>query len=293
MELTDVVRSLEDHRDHQRERAVATALPTGSLGLDLALGGGWCRGQISELAGDYSTYKTTFALHSAAQAQKFGPVLWLDSASDFNPARARKAGVNAKKLAVFYPESIDRAMYTMRIAAQDYALMVVDTASGLDIDEGYTDHEFMFDRWFSWLKTDIQPLTAVLFITNAYATADQLFTRVLRKWAPQVVMLKPGSRNDRVTAEVRPGSRVPPSFHANNWRFTDGVSFDAEYELIQLGQHTGVITQMGSWYYFFNRTMDRELSAFGNGVQQAADFLRGNPGIAAELREAIKARVTY
>lgn len=274
MELAEVVASLDDRRE-SRDSA-RKALPTGSLGLDLALGGGYGAGKIVELSGDYSTYKTFFALHTVAQAQRFGQVLWLDSASDFNPEHARLAGVRSDRLVVARPKDAGEAMYSMRICAGDFALMVCDSASGLSWDE---EQYSTMAGWFQWLKADIQPHTTALFISNERATSDQAFTRELRKWSSQQVRLFPAGTK-QISAMVVKNHIVQPHTHHIRLRFLP--DFDAEFELVQLGHEVGVIEDSNSnWLYFDGIQL-------GHGIEQAVRFLNGDPNVAHYVAEAIK-----
>jgi recombination protein RecA len=273
LELDEVLQGL----DVWREPPGNASISTGSLGLDIALDGGWRQGRICELSGDYSTYKTSMALHTVAQAQNLGDVLWLDSGSDFNLEHARRVGVDLTSLTVCYPDDANRAMYTMRTAAQDYALMVLDSASGLDFQWHTQLH---FERWFSWLKRDIQPRTTALFITNQFATKDQAFTRELRKWSDQQVTMMPFGKYGTEAVVNRNAVSRPV-----NWRmffaFGKDAVFDSAYELVMLGQQAGIIEVRGSWGYFAGGQL-------GHGVQGCARALRENPKLALNLRDAIR-----
>lgn len=275
MELAEVVASLDDRRERKAELRESASITTGSLGLDLALGGGYRKGRIVELSGDYSTYKTFFALHTVAQAQKTGPVLWLDSASDFNPEHARLAGVKLDHLAVDYPRDAGHAMYIMRTCASNFALMVLDSASGLHWDE---QEYASMPAWFQWLKTEMQPHTVALFISNERATSDQAFTRELRKWSSQQVRLYPEGPK-RVNAVVTKNHLVVPHTHHIRLRFLP--DFDAEYELIRLGLDVGVLHKNGSWITTGSTNL-------GAGVDGAVRALVDAPGLAAGIRRDIQ-----
>jgi recombination protein RecA len=277
LELDEVMRVLDADRTQRDLRTI----PTGSLGLDLALGGGLHRGKIAELSGDYSTYKTAFAMHIVAQAQTLGRVLWLDSGSDFNPKHARQVGVNLGLLTVCYPDDADRALYTMRIAAQDYALMVVDSASGLECDEP----QHKIERWFSWLKTDIYPHATALFISNEYATREQSFAHELGKWATTQVHMLPNTGRRRVEAVIAKDASVTPVNYRMRYRFRNDASFDAEYEVVKLAESAGVIELRGNWAYFRGEVL-------GNGVSRCVDRLRKDPVLYLKLRDAIRTELS-
>ena len=282
MELSEVVTSLEDRRHRRSELREATNTPTGSLGLDLALGGGWGLGRICELSGDYSTYKSSFALHTVAQAQKFGRVLWLDSGSDFNLHHAARAGVDLTNLVVYCPEDADRAMYTMRVAAGDYALMVCDSASYLDF-EGVQDQ--VISRWFQWLKTDIQPFTTALFLSNEVVTIDQRFTAELRKWASQRVALYEERGAGQVMAVAHRNSATTPPAHKTRLLFNSSGVLVPEYELIRLGLDIEVLRRGGSWIKYDDYIL-------GEGVRRAVSYLSREPRLAEVIRERIQSALS-
>lgn len=269
MELDEVLASL----DRRQELQQAASITTGSIGLDIALGGGWRKGRIAELSGDYSTYKTSFALHTVAQQS--GWVLWLDSGSDFNPRHAQAVGVDMDKLVIGRPTDADEAMKQMRSWAGDCTLMVLDSASGVDCSYASDD---WFEHWFSWLKDDLHS-TVALFLTDYHATSDQLFTRELRKWSSQQVCLYPEDPG-RVHAVVRKNPLARPQTHSIQFRFLRDASFDSEYELIRLALEFGVIAKQGSWLYF-------EGYQLGQGTNNTVRRCHDQP----ELTEAIRRQV--
>lgn len=249
--------------DLGKQVGMSDFISTGSLGLDIALGGGYRKGRIVELSGDYSSYKTSFALHTVAQAQKLGKVLWLDSASDFNPDHARLAGVNTRKLMVSFPQDANQAIHIMMHAAGDYALVVLDTASGLDCEAPYSTIE----DWFTWLRADLNLHSTALFINNLTLRSDNYFGQGVRAWATQQISMHPETGYGRVKAVVRKNNGSPPPRHENLLRFRPDGSFDAEFELIKLGLESGVLQKRGSWIY-------SDTLQIGQGVDDAAQAIR-------------------
>jgi recombination protein RecA len=240
MQLAEVVTSLDAYRDRKRELRDSATYSTGSLGLDLALGGGWRKGRIAELFGDYSTHKTSLALHTVARAQKVGRVLWCDPASDFNPVAATKAGVDLKSLILYRPDSAAELLETMQELASATSLMVVDRATGLDVDA------CLYEDRFGWLKSELIT-SAALFISDQERHADNAFITALRTWATQRVALYAMGRG-QVQPVVVKNQIARPAGHPIRLRFNDGY-FDDVYELVYLALFADVIEQRGSWYY--------------------------------------------
>src|SRR5690242_4255837 len=110
-------------------------IPTGSLGLDLALGvGGLPRGRVVEIYGPESSGKTTLTLHAIAQSQRAGGTCaFIDAEHAFDPLYARKLGVNLEELLVSQPDSGEQALeitdQLTRSGAVD--LIIVDSVAAL------------------------------------------------------------------------------------------------------------------------------------------------------------------
>ena len=91
-------------------------LPSGSLALDLALGGGWPKGRIIEIYGPESSGKTTLALHAIAEIQKQGgQAAFIDAEHALDPAYAKKIGVDTANLLISQPDNGDRRWRFVRL----------------------------------------------------------------------------------------------------------------------------------------------------------------------------------
>ncbi len=278
METAEVI-SLMDRRAQKTEREQAVTIPTGSKALDFALDGGYARGKIVEVCGDFSTYKTTLALYAVAQAQKLGQVMWLDSGDGLLAPHAERCGVDLSKLIIHRPETAHHAMYAMRNRASDFALMVMDSASFMVLEEGL-DEIVPFDVLFDWLKQDLAaPRSTALFISNWRKDRDNPFTTELRRWASQRIVTK-ASMNHQVVVEVPKNSVTSPADFYVSLRFDKAAQIDAEYELVRLAEALGVIVRRGSWLYCDGFML-------GQGVEGAVGTLRNDPGYLQEINDAI------
>lgn len=107
---------------------------TGSLGLDIALGGrGLPKGRVIEVFGPESSGKTTLCLHAIAQAQKFGVCALIDAEHAFDPTWARKLGVNCDELLVSQPDNGEQALEiaSSLVSVDEVSMVVIDSVAAL------------------------------------------------------------------------------------------------------------------------------------------------------------------
>jgi recombination protein RecA len=249
------------------------AVPTGVLGLDLALGGGWPGGKVCELSGNPGTGKSTLAYHAAARAQETGTVVWMDSGG-FDPVAAYRAGVSLDNLAISRPDNAATALSIMRYAASHAALMVLDTATGLDDGHLYAA---ALGKLVGYIRADGPP---VLITSNDRVNEATTggFSDLLRQTAPVRVRLRRVGRNTQ--AEVTKNGAVPPATHPIRFRIDLGY-LDWTYELVVLGLHAGVLHKRGTWICTDDLTL-------GQGASNAATAIR-----AAGLGYAIHAAIIH
>ena len=141
MSLGDVEVSLKD----------IVGIPTGSLALDLALGGkGLPRGRVIEIYGNESSGKTTIALHTIANAQKQGGVAaFIDAEHALDPTWARKIGVNLESLLVSQPSYGEEALRIaeMLIKSNAVDIIVIDSVAALVPKNGTQQRHRRLVRW--------------------------------------------------------------------------------------------------------------------------------------------------
>ena len=109
-------------------------LPSGSLALDLALGGGWPKGRIIEIYGPESSGKTTLALHAIAELQKQGgQAAFIDAEHALDPAYAKRIGVDTANLLISQPDNGEQALEICETLVRSNAvdLIVVDSVAAL------------------------------------------------------------------------------------------------------------------------------------------------------------------
>lgn len=288
-------------------------IPTGSLGLDLALGaGGYPRGRVVEIYGPESSGKTTLALHAVAQAQAAGGVAAIiDAEHALDPAYAKKLGVDLDTLLVSQPDSGEQALDICELLIKSNAvdLVVVDSVAALtpraELEGAMGDtHVGLQARLMSQA---LRKLTGVLNRSNAVVIfINQIRMqigvsfgnpettpggRALRFYASirldirRIETLKgpDGARGNRVRVKVVKNKVAPPFRQAEfDIIFNRGVC--RETELIDLGVAAKLVAASGSWLSLGDLRL-------GQGREKAAEFLAANPETADRLREAIMATV--
>jgi recombination protein RecA len=239
------------------------AVSTGALGLDLALGGGWPYCRISELYGEPGTGKSCLAYHAVANAQQYGPVLWMDSGNNFDPLTAVCCGVDLDKL-ILAP-SVDYPIALLRRSAPHCVLMVVDTASGIPAT-------FSSRMDLSQLTREIRQDGPAVLVTNNRRVGEMTgeFSTAIRAARSVGVCLTRDGKDTRAHV-TKLFSGVPPTEHEIRFRVNFG-QIDSHRELVTLGLDSGVLHKRGSWIYYRDEKV-------GQGVTGAAksfciDFFR-------------------
>ncbi len=285
------------------------AIPTGSLGLDIALGvGGVPRGRICEVYGPESSGKTTLALHLAAECQKQGgTVVFIDAEHALDVQYAKKLGVDTSKLLVSQPDCGEQALEICEtlITSSSVDLVVVDSVAALtpraEIDGEMSDQQVgLHARLMSKALRKLTGLTAragitILFInqirlkigvmfgspeTTTGGNALKFYSSV-RMDIRRIGSIKDNSEvtGNRARVKVVKNKVAPPFREAEfDIVFNEGISQHGE--MIDLGVQHGIVDKAGAWYSFKGERL-------GQGREGAKIFLKENPEIAAEIRTLI------
>ncbi len=285
------------------------SIPSGSLGLDLAMGGrGFPRGRIVEIYGPESSGKTTLALHAVASAQAAGgTAAIIDAEHALDPAYARRLGVNLDNLLVSQPDSGEQALEICEMLVKSNAVdvVVVDSVAALtpkaELDGQMGDtHVGLQARLMSQA---LRKLTAVvnrsqaviIFINQIRMSIGVTFGnpevtpggRALRFYASirldirRIETLKgaEGARGNRVRVKVVKNKVAPPFRQAEfDVIFNKGIF--REGEIIDLGVQRNIVSASGSWLSYGETRL-------GQGREKAAEFLIANPDVADEIKKGI------
>ncbi len=288
-------------------------ISTGALSLDMALGGqGIPRGRICELFGPEGSGKTTLALHVIASAQKTGGVAaFIDAEHAMDPTWARKLGVNLEELLVSQPDTGEQALEICELLVRSNAvdIVVVDSVAALipraEIEGEMGDtHVGLQARLMSQAMRKLvgaisKSRTSVIFInqirmkigvmfgnpeTTPGGNALKFYSSV-RIDVRRISTLKEGDNpvGNRVRARVVKNKVAPPFKTAEfDIMFDHGIS--TEGDLIDLAVAHDVVAKQGAWFSYGDVRV-------GQGRENAKTFLKDNPDLAAEVRQAVVARL--
>jgi len=291
------------------KRGRIEGIPTGSLSLDVALGGqGIPRGRIIEIFGPESSGKTTLALHVAAQAQRLGGIAAIiDAEHAFDPTWGKKLGVELDTLLVSQPNSGEEAMQITEMLVKSNAVdvIIIDSVAALvpkaelEGDMG-SSHVGLQARLMSQAMRKLTGViartrTAVIFINQIREKIGVMFGspettpggRALKFYAScridvrRIGQLKDGEEvvGQRVRAKIVKNKVAPPFRLAEfDMMHTNGISYEGD--LLDLGTTHKVVARSGSWFKLGETYL-------GQGKEKARLFLIENPDVATHIREQI------
>lgn len=291
-------------------RMAVEAIPTGSLALDVALGvGGIPRGRITEIFGPESSGKSTLALHVIAEAQRAGGIAaFIDAEHALDPAYAGRVGVRVDDLLVSQPDTGEQALEIAEALVRSGAVdvIVVDSVAALvpraEIEGEMGDaHVGLQARLMSQALRKLtgavsKSRTALIFINQIREKVGVMFGnpettpggRALKFYASvridvrRVDALKQGTEpvGIRVRAKVVKNKLAPPFRQAEfDLLYNSGIA--REGDLLDLGADLGLVTRVGAWYSYGEERL-------GQGRDNARDYLRQHPDVAAALEARIR-----
>jgi len=287
-------------------------IPTGSLSLDLALGGqGMPCGRICELYGPESSGKTTLALHVVASAQKRGGVAaFIDAEHAMDPTWARKLGVDISQLLISQPSTGEEALEICEMLVRSNAVdvIVIDSVAALipkaEIEGEMGDsHMGLQARLMSQAMRKLVGVvaksnTCVIFINQIRMKIGVMFGNpettpggnALKFYSSvridirRVSTIKEGevAVGNRVRARVVK-NKVAPPFKAAEFdiMFANGISYLGD--LVDLAVEHGVILKQGAWFSYGDVRL-------GQGRENSKAFLTENKDLVEEIRAAVMSK---
>jgi recombination protein RecA len=298
------IMQMDEHRYARIE-----GIPTGSLSLDIALGGnGVPRGRVAELFGPESSGKTTLALHIIANAQKKGGVAaFIDAEHALDTTWAKKLGVDVNSLLVSQPDTGEQALdiTEMLIRSNSVDIIVIDSVAALtpktEIEgEMGATHVGLQARLMSQALRKLTAIiskskTCLVFINQIRMKIGVMFGnpettsggQALKFYSSVRIDLRrigsikeaTGTIGNRVRARVVKNKIAPPFREAEfDIMFDSGISYEGD--LVDLGSVSGVIQKSGAWFLFGDVRL-------GQGREQAKKFLKDNPDLCKEIRGKI------
>lgn len=286
------------------------AIPTGSIGLDVALGvGGYPRGRVIEIYGSEASGKTTLTLHAIAQCQKLGgSAAFVDAEHALDPKYARNLGVDMDSLVLSQPESGEQALDIVEtlVSSGGFDIVVVDSVAALvpqaEINGEMGDsHVGLQARLMSQA---LRKLTSIVSKTNTilifinqirmkigvmYGSPETTtggnalkFYASLRLEVKRIGTLKTGDEaiGGRTRVKVVK-NKVAPPFREVEFDIMFGRGVNYFSDLVELGVTYGLIDKAGAWYSYNGERI-------GQGVDKVCAFLAENTNIATTLDAAIR-----
>ncbi len=286
------------------------AIPTGSLGLDIALGiGGLPRGRVIEVYGPESSGKTTLALHVVAEAQKGGGACaFIDAEHALDPVYARKLGVNIDELLISQPDTGEQALEIADTLVRSGAIdvLVIDSVAALtpkaELEGEMGDSlpglqaRLMSQALRKLTGSISKSRCMVIFINQIRMKIGVMFGspetttggNALKFYASvRLDIRRIGAIKDRdevIGNQTRVKvvkNKVAPPFRQVEFDIMYGEGISKTGELVDLGVKAGVVEKAGSWYSY-------DGVRIGQGRENAKTYLREHPEIFAKLERAIR-----
>mgnify|MGYP001288885300 FL=1 len=285
------------------------AIPTGSLGLDLALGiGGLPRGRIVEIYGPESSGKTTLTLEVIAQCQKLGgTAAFIDAEHALDPIYAAKLGVNVDELLVSQPDTGEQALEVadIMVSSGGIDILVIDSVAALvpkaEIEGEMGDHHVglqarLMSQALRKITGNVKKSdTLVIFInqirhkigvmfgspeTTAGGNALKFYSSV-RMDIRRIGTVKDGDEavgNETRVKVVK--NKVSPPFKQAEFQILYNKGINRLGELIDKGSDLDIIEKAGAWYSY-------EGEKIGQGKANSIEFLEQNPKLLKTIEKQV------
>jgi recombination protein RecA len=299
-----------------RVAEVVPVIPTGSLLLDIALGiGGLPRGRVVEIYGPESSGKTTLTLQTIAECQKLGGVAaFIDAEHALDPTYAQKLGVNVEDLLVSQPDTGEQALEIadMLVRSNSVDMVVIDSVAALtpraEIEGEMGDQlpglqARLMSQALRKLTGNIKRSNCMVFFINQLrhkigmmmpGQSPEVTTggNALKFYASvrldirRIGSIKKGDEiiGNQTKIKVVKNKMAPP-FKQVITEILYGEGISREGELIDMGVDAKLVEKSGAWYSYDNERI-------GQGKENARQYLKENPAVAAKLEASLRAELT-
>lgn len=293
------------------EKIQVPVIPTGSLGLDVALGiGGIPRGRVIEIFGPEASGKTTLALHAIAEAQRLGGVAaFIDAEHALDVHYARKLGVRTEDLLISQPDSGEQALEIAEILVRSNAIdmVVVDSVAALvprsEIEGDMGDAQMgsqarLMSQALRKLTASInKSRTSMIFINQIRMKIGQLFGNPETTTGGNALKFYTSLRLDiRRLAAIKDSDEVigyrtrvkvvknklAPPFREAEFDIIFGKGLSREGEILDMATDAALITKSGAWYSYGTERL-------AQGREKAKAYLKEHPEFTEDLEKQLRA----
>ncbi len=295
-----------------QKTAEVDSIPSGSIGLDIALGtGGYPRGRIIEIFGPESSGKTTLAIHAIAECQKEGGIAaFIDAEHAFDRYYAENLGVDVNNLLISQPDSGEQALEIAESLIRSGAIdiIVVDSVAALvprsELEGEMGDSKVGLQARL--MSQAMRKLTGAIGKTGSVCIfINQLREKIgvmfgnpetttggnalkfyasqridIRRSGPAIKDKEGNVIGNHVKVKVVKNKLAPP-FKVAEFDIMFGEGISKEGEILDLGVDLGLIEKSGSWYSY-------DGAKIAQGRDAAKQFLKDNPEVAAEIEAKIR-----
>ena len=288
-------------------------LPSGSLSLDLALGGGWPKGRIIEIYGPESSGKTTLALHAIAEIQKQGgQAAFIDAEHALDPAYAKKIGVDTANLLISQPDNGEQALEICETLVRSNAvdLIVVDSVAALvpqaEIDGDMGDAQMGLQaRLMSQAMRKLTGIISksratVIFINQIRMKIGVMFGNPETTTGGNALKFYASVRVDiRRIGQIKDGdniagnrtkikvvkNKIAAPFRTAEFdiMYNEGISKPGD--VLDLGVTYGVLEKAGAFIKYNGETL-------GQGREAVKKLFREKPELMAEIEEKVREKAS-
>ena len=282
-------------------------IPTGSISLDLALGGGIPKGRIVEIYGPESSGKTTVCLHAVAEIQKAGgTAAYIDAEHALDPAYAKRLGVNTDNLLISQPDSGEQALEILETLVRSNAvdIVVIDSVAALvpqaEIEGDMGDAQMGLQaRLMSQAMRKLTGVinrskTTVIFVNQLRMKIGVMFGNPETTTGGNALKFYASVRMDiRRISQIKQGdtvignhvrvkvvkNKVAPPFREAEFDIMYNQGISKEGDLIDLAANNGIVEKSGAWYTYKGENI-------AQGREAAKKYLADNPKVYDEIAKA-------
>ena len=293
----------------EREKREIDTSSSGSIAVDVALGGGYPKGRIIEIFGPESSGKTTFALHAIAEVQREGGrAAFIDAEHSLDPIYASNLGVNIAELLLSQPDTGEQALEICDALVKSEAvnIIVIDSVAALvpqaEIDGEMGDsHVGLQARLMSQALRKLsgsinKTNTIVIFINQLREKVGVMFgnpettpggkalkyyssIRLDRRRLEQIKQGTDVVGNKTVVKAVK--NKIAPPFKIANVEIMYGEGISKEGELVDLAAEAGIVEKSGAWYSYKGEKI-------GQGKENVKTLLKENKKLCQEIENKVR-----